>query len=380
MKKILVILGVLVAVFIIALININMMNIEVYFNNLRNKDALPKEYENFYDVDSKKEVVFGTHKKYKMNLLYESFEPIKHFISSNFNLIVVTSKIPTDHNEKELDEDMFSGGARLIQDFTYHKIDSNGDEIDQLVFKQNLNNLSEKLFGDYIVNIEQKYYKTWILDGDKTEKTMILQNKNYTWSDEQQISLFKKIIEDAEFLDIDGYNYKSDGDNPKQKFTYFIDGKCYQFYTNCVLPRKDSDDGFGNSNYASLFGRYQENLVGSDPDWTPFTILYFQRKEQFISEHHIGGGSGSSESKTWKGDLYCKLKVDNDYLHFKQSLYINEGGSNSKYFKTKGSDFRKLQRDFQNDYYPYFYYSYSKFNFKLFTTDQQKLYIIKPAS
>ena len=103
MKKILVILGVLVAVFIIALININMMNIEVYFNNLRNKDALPKEYENFYDVDSKKEVVFGTHKKYKMNLLYESFEPIKHFISSNFNLIVVTSKIPTDHNEKELD-------------------------------------------------------------------------------------------------------------------------------------------------------------------------------------------------------------------------------------------------------------------------------------
>lgn len=378
MKKFMIILGILVAIFIIALINANMMNIEVYFTNLTNKDVLPKEYENFYDVDSKKEATFGVNKKYKISLLYESFDPIKHFISSNFNLIVVTSAIPTDHDKKELENDFLSGGERLIQNFTYHKIDSNGNEIDQLVFKQNLNNLSEKLFGDYIVNIYQKYYRTWIIDGDKTQKPMILQNEDYTWSDEQQISLFKKIIEDADFLDIDGYNYGSEGDRPKQKFTYFMDGKCYQFYTNCILPRKGSSDGFGNTNYASLFGRYEENLVGSDPDWTPFTILYYQRLKQVITTHNTGGGAGGFESKTWEGELYCKLKVDGEYLYFKKPLSINEGGSNSIYFETKGSDFRKLQRDFQNAYYPYFYYSYSQFNFKLFTTNPKQLYTIKP--
>lgn len=366
--------GIVVFIGYVLLVN---SDADIYFKNLLNNSKVPKTYESYQAVNTEEPIYFG---KYEMQLKFKSFDPISHFISSQHNLIVITSQIPKDRNAEEVENDRYGGGNMIFQDFTTYKLNREGDIIDSYVFKRTAENYTEILFDDYIVNIQKDYYKTWIIDGDTLSKPIILQNKDLKWSEEDQLKLYKSILNESEYYKMDGSNYKVAGKNPEQEIVYFSKGKWYKIFTNVVLPNRDEvRNPLGETTYsANVFGKYEENNYGEDPDWRSFKPVYFQRENFERVSHNIGGNSGSHESIELNGNLFCNLYVGKDTLKFIKPIAFGESGSTQKFYEAKGEKIAKLKDALEKYYNPYFYYSDNKLNFKLFTIDKTRLYIIKP--
>lgn len=350
-------------------------DIDMYFANYFNRSKLPKKYESYVSLDTNKPISFG---RYQMELAFRSYEPIKHFISTQSNLIVITSKIPNDRDAKEIEEDSYGGGSRIFQDITTYKLNGNGDIIDQYTFKRTHENFTEILFDDYIVNLKKDYYKTWIIDGDTTAKPFISINKDLKWTDDQQIKAFEEMYDKAEYYKIAGYNYSSK--NPsEQQITYFTDGKWYKLFVNTYLPNREGkpDDLGETTNKVNLFGKYDTGNWGDEPNYKYLKPTYFQRIKLENVTHSIGGNTPSSDEPSWNGNLYCQLYVDKDILKFKIPMSFGKHGATSKFYEAKGEKIAQLKNELEEYFYPYFYYSSTRLNFKLFTIKSNQLYIIK---
>ncbi|WP_027388629.1 hypothetical protein [Chryseobacterium gregarium] len=352
-------------------------SLKIYFTNAAVNTGLPGKFENYHDLKSEKTIRFGS---YEMKRAFHSFEPVRHFISSHHHLIVITTRIPEDRDAKAVQEDQYGGGSRVYQDFITYKLNKDGDLLDRYIYKRTSKNYSEILFGDYMVNPERGYYKTWILDGDPAEKPFILQNKDLKWDQTQQTGVFKKIISEAAYYTIDGDNYASGGDRPKQQIIYFLNNIWYKLFLNGLLPdRENIDDQKGETTYLSnLFGKYSDNEWGEAPDWKNFKPVYFQRVKMDHVTHNIGGGSPSSQEVVWKGNLFCQLYVDRDTLKFKKPMVLGESGETNQFFESEGEKITGLKNEFEKYYYPYFYYTDKTLNVKLFTADKNELYLIRP--
>lgn len=350
--------------------------LDIYATNAINNTKLPKKYEGYHDINSENIIRFG---RYEMKLIFKSFEPVRHFISSQNNLIVITSQIPKDRNAKEVEEDQYSGGNRIYQDFITYKLNKDGDIIDNYIYKRSSENYTEILFGDYIVNTKQQYYKTWVLDGNAHAKPFVTQNKDLQWNEAQQVNLFQKITNEAKYYKIIGNNYKIDGNNPEQEIIYFLKDAWYKLFTNCVLPnRENADNQRGETTYLSnLFGQYSSNEWGNVPDWHNFQPVYFQRIKMGSVTHNIGGGSPSTDEMVWNGNLFCHLYVDRDTLKFKKPMVFGKLGETKKFFEAKAEKIEELKDELEKYYNPYFYYTDETLKFKLFTTTKNELYIIK---
>ena len=365
-----------IALFITFTIIVN-SDLDLYVANTFNSTQLPKEYENYVSVNTDEPIYFGKH---KMQLSFSSYEPIKHFVSSQGNLIVITSIIPKDRDFKEVEEDRYGGGTQMYQDFTTYKLNKDGAIIDQYTFKRTRENFTEILFDDYIVNTDREYFRTWVTDGDTLKKPIILLNKDYKWTKEQQIAAFGEAYNAADYYKIEGHNYASQGMKSSQEIIYFTKGKWYKLFIDTYLPnRNERNDHLGETTYlANVFGKYAPENYGDVPDWGYFTPTYFHRIKLDNITHSIGGNSPSSEEPSWQGDLLCQLAVDSDTLKFKKSFWFGKNGSSSKYYNANGTEIAKLKFELEQDYYPYFYYTSEKFNFKLFTTNATQLYLITP--
>lgn len=363
-----------IAMFITFTILVN-SDIDMYFANYFNRSELPKKYESYVSLDTNKPISFG---RYQMELAFSSIEPIKHFISAQSNLIVITSKIPNDRDAKEVEEDSYSGGNRILQDFTTYKLNENGEIIDQYNFKRTYESHTEVLFDDYIVNLEKEYYKSWIIDGDTTAKPFIPINKDLKWDEEQQIKAFDEMYDKAECYKIEGHNYGT-GHALEQQITYFTDGKWYKLFINTFLPnRNGKPDDLGKTIHkANLFGKYETRNWGDEPNWKYFKPTYFQRIKLEKVTHSIGGNTPSSNEPSWTGNLFCQLYVNKDILKFKKPMTFGKYGETSEFYEAKGEDIAQLKNELEEYYYPYFYFSSTRLNFKLFTTNKNQLYIIK---
>ena len=363
-----------IAMFITFSIIVN-SDIDMYFANYFNNTQLPKPYENYVSLNTKEPIRFGRH---EMKLAFSSYEPIKHFISAQSNLIVITSKIPNDRDAKEVDEDRYGGGNRILQDFTTYKLNENGDLIDQYTFKRTHENYTEILFDDYIVNQKKEYYKTWVIDGDTTAKPFISINKDLKWDEEQQIKKFDEMYDKAEYYKIEGYNHSSEN-SVEQQIIYFTDGKWYKLFINTFLPnRYGKPDDLGETTHkANLFGKYDTRNWGDEPNWKYFKPTYFQRIKLEKVTHSIGGNTPSSDEPYWTGNLFCQLYVNKDILKFKKPMSFGKYGETSKFYEAKGENIAQLKNELEEYYYPYFYFSSTRLNFKLFTIKNNQLYIIK---
>jgi hypothetical protein len=58
-------------------------------------------------------------------------------------------------------------------------------------------------------------------------------------------------------------------------------------------------------------------------------------------------------------------------------MIFGKHGETSKFYEAKGEDIAQLKNELEEYYYPYFYFSSTRLNFKLFTTNKNQLYIIK---
>ncbi|HCN50832.1 MAG TPA: hypothetical protein DIT10_17380 [Chryseobacterium sp.] len=358
--------GILLFVFILFY---NFGGLDVYLLNKMNTSTLPGKYKRYHDINTSELIVFGHH---EIKLLGESFEPIQSFISSEGDVIVVTSEIPKDRNQKEVEEDATMGGTRFYQDFHFYKLDRDGNVKDHYVYKRTRGNWNELLFGEFIVNYEKKYYKTWIKDGDTIRKPMVVQNEDLKWSREEQLNLYHKITEDA----TDYFRESKSG--PEEQITYYMNGKWYQLRTNTRLSDRSYHSGRNPGYRNNLFGEAFWGDRQPDPNRYPNIMpVYFQRKELDESTSSASGGSISTTSKSWDGDLYCQVLIKGDTLNFKKAMSFNENFTTEKFYNAKGEEIRKLKTELEQQYSPYFYFSDKNLNFQLFTTDSKKLYIIK---
>lgn len=350
----------------------SLFDFDIYFKNLFNSKSLPQEYNQYLEIDSiNKPISFGNH---EMTLLFEeSHEPIAHFISSKNNLIVITSQIPKDRNAKEVKEDF---GARTYQDIITYKFNKNGDIIDKHIYKRTRENYNEELFDDYIVNIEKEYYKTWVLDGDTLKKPFEFQNKDLKWSKEQQISLFQKIVNEANYYSIIDENYTEKKHIPKQEIIYFMDNKWYKLFTYCELPDHDHDETRGRTSYQNnIFKEYSADEMELIPkDYSSnIRYLYFQKGKLERVSGSIGGGSGWT-STNWYGYLYSNIIADKDTLKIKRKQSVSDN------YYTDATHIHDMEIDeyFKDkDLNPYMFYSNKDFNFQLFTNNPNSIYIIK---
>lgn len=366
MKKILPIIGIVLLLAIVFLYHL--VGLDVYLLNKMNNSKLPEEYKGYQYINTPRTMLFGNH---EIKLMWESFEPIQHFISSEGDMIVVTSEIPKDRNPKEVQEDGSMGGTRFYQDFHFYKLDKNGEVKDHYVYKRTRGNWNELLFGDFIVNYEKKYYKTWIKDGDTIRKPMIVQNENLKWSREEQVNLYRKIAEGSD-------DYFRERKNGTERVTYNMDGKWYQLHTNTKLSNGTyyfrANPGYNNN----LFGEGRFKNERFNPNRFPNIMpVYFQRKELVEFTSSTSGGSISSTSKRWDGDVYYQLWIKGDTLKFKKAISFDEGFTTEKFYEAKGKDIRKLKAELEEEYLPYLYFEDKNLNFQLFTISQHKLYIIK---
>lgn len=366
MKKILLITG---AVAVLALVLVyNFGGLDVYLLNKMNRSALPEKYKNYQYIDSTQSITFGHH---EIKLMWKSYTPIQHFISSEGNVIIVTSEIPKDRNQKEIEEDGEVGSTRFYMDYHFYKLDKEGNIIDHYTYKSTRENWNELLFGDFIVNYNKKYYKTWIKDGDTLRKPMVVQNEDLKWSREEQISQYDNITENAD-------EYWRDDKGSLGRITYYMNGKWYQLNTNTKLSKginSRANPGYNNS----LFGENPFESKELQPNRFPNIMpVYFQRRELYKFTSSASGGAISNTSKSWEGDLYCQLLVRGDTLKFKKSMTFNENFTTEKFYRAKGEDIRQLKAELEKQYTPYLYFSDKSLNFQLFTTSENKLYLIKP--
>ncbi|MDR6923669.1 hypothetical protein [Chryseobacterium sp. 2987] len=368
MKKFMLITGIIILLVFIFLYNF--WGLDLYLMNKMNRSQLPDEYKNYQNIDTKKPIVFGQH---EMKLMWnDSFEPIQHFISSKGDMIIMTSEIPKNRDQEEVEEEARGGGVRFHQDFHFYKLDKEGKIKDHYVYKRTNKNRGEELFGDFIVNKYKKYYRTWVTDGDTLAKPIIIQNEDLKWDKEQQISLYHKIFEETDYFDNVSKSY------PEQETTYYMDGKWYQMRTNTKLTERIYNHRRPNG-WSNLFRHYSSKDMAMVPNSFPeISPVYFQRTEVVELTHSVGGGSASSTAKNWKGELYCQLPVDKDTLKFKISMYFEEGFTTQKFYESPGEKIRKYKAELEKQYSPYFYFADKNFNFQLFTTSDRKLYIIKP--
>ncbi|MDR2235222.1 MAG: hypothetical protein LBE92_03785 [Chryseobacterium sp.] len=365
MKKLMLIMG-----GVLVLVGIGLYHIydwDVYLMNKMNRSVLPEKYKSYGNINTAKPIVFGQH---EMKLMWdESFEPIQHFINSKGEVIVMTSEIPTDRDQEEVKND--ASAVHFYQDFHFYKLDSNGEVKDHYVFKRTRENGDEKVFGDFIVNEDQKYYRTWIADGDTLAKPIIIQNENLTWDTEKQAEVFNKIFEEAEYFNNADHNY------PGQKTTYYRDGKWYQLFTNAKL-RERMYNRRKPQRFNNLFRHYSSlRMEMTNKSFPQIVPVYFQRTELVKLTHSIGGGSVSSTARNWKGDLYCELGVDKDTLKFKVPIMFEEDFTTQKFYETSGEKIGNYKAELEKQYSPYYYFTDKNLNFQLFTTSDSKLYLIR---
>lgn len=368
MKKIVLITGgILLLVFAFFY---NFGGLDVYLLNKMNTSSLPEKYKSYRNIDTSEPIRFGNH---EIKLMWKSFETIQSFMNSEGDVIIITSEIPEDRNRKEVEEDGAVGSTVFYQDFHYYKLDRTGDVKDHYVYKRTRENWNELLFGDFIVNYEKKYYKTWVTDGDTLRKPMIVQNEDLKWDEEQQVKLYHKITEESEDY------LRENKSGPEERITYYMNGKWYQLHTNARLSEgiyySRRNPGYRNSLFGeAYFGNRKEPDPGRYPNIMP---VYFQRKELEEFTSGASGGGISTTSKSWEGDLYCKLLVKGDTLKFKKEMSFNDDFTTEKFYKTKGEDIRKLKAELEKQYSPYYYFSDKNLSFQLFTISSDRLYIIK---
>lgn len=336
----------------------------IYVKNKLHNQKLPIEYESYKYVD-KAVIRFGDH---EMTFLFESLDPIMHYLNAENNLIVITNKRIGDIDGSDVA-------------YAIYKFDSLGILIDTFSHNDTCFENHEKLFEGYLINPLQNYYRTWVLDGDTTKKNVMKENENFEWSEEEQISYSKQIQKCkiyftdyfSDFVDEEYVSY--------DKIYYLMGDKWFVFYRDTEEEFYGDEKMRGGKFVYNLFDYY----YGTDKDWfsNPYENIQCQYFHKIQLEEHSdfnGGGGGSWFPRPlveyWRGNLYTQLIVDGDTLKFKDELLLNESWTNG-YFMIGDERLGSLLRAPKTSITPFLYYSNPSLQYKLFTKDERQLYMIK---
>jgi hypothetical protein len=343
-------------IIIVSLYNSGFGEIDVKLKNMLHFSQLPKEYENYKDIDSDTVFYFG---KKMMTLKFTSDNVIQTYLNPNNELIVITEQTQED-SQPDVHKSIV----------TTFKLDKDGNIIDQFQYAwdQDRYNNREVLFEGYLINTEQNYYHTWALDGD----TISIINENLEWDKLQQTIQYKAIASKLKFFT--QYSlHSADG----TKLVFLQDDKCGVFNFN-FFPEDGEIQSRGNSNN-NVFRKYSVEEYG----WIPIKAkniqyLYFHRDKLERSWHNIGGNTPSHSTDNWKGGLYSNVTVGTDTLKIKEQLWLDPEWKTTD-IEIEGKRIGALSR-FGMPVTPYLYYAHPNLDFQLLTNMESRLFVIQNKS
>lgn len=322
--------GIVVFCSVLAIAN---SDIDIYLINQFNNSRLPKEYNQYQDIKQSK-LQF---KNKEMELLIEDCTNLKQYLTPQNNLIVgpVSCKI----------KDTIEGNKK-----TYYKFDSKGD----FITKYNPSSNEEILFEGYLINVNEKYYKSWAFDGDTLKRKIETHNENFSLDTIKQNAFIVDIWKNATFLFSNHCTIRGGTTKIFQKITFLKDDKWKTFYYDAKTYRSIVNRGIAGND---LFRHYSAEKYEWVPNYNKnIQYQYFQK----IKLERLDYGT-----KRWDGYLYTKVIVGKDTLKIKEALSTDNG-------KVVG-DLSGESQKWSN----YLYYSNAKLQYQLFTNHLGKLYIIK---
>jgi hypothetical protein len=323
--------------------------------------VLPVEYESYIYMDTFP-IHFGDH---EMSFLCESSYPVKTCLTTDNNLIAIANKKigGTDDN--------------FSMKFTLYKYNPLGDLIDTFSYDRiHFDTDDLELVEGYLINPEQDYYTTWVMDGDVTQKEIIIHNKKFEWSEKEQLDFFDTIKNKSEIIFTHGVSRMEN-----KKVFYWQDNKWSVFCRNLNEYKIDLRSFKEPKRIENVFDYYYPaNREWIHNPYENIQCMYFHKIELEVHNMYGGGGSwggGACLQNYWRGDLYTRLSVDGDTLKFKDELLLDESWDKG-YFSVGGNVLSLLRNNRRaNSVYPFLYYSNLLLEYKLFTKDEHQLYMIK---
>ena len=325
-----------------------------FFNQFYCKD-LPNEFAAYKSLNKNSVFKNGV----KMNLVINSINTIKYNIINQNNLIIETG----NDTLKKL-----------------YKLNNFGIITDQFDI---IDVYNEQFLIGYLLNIEEDYYRTWGLNGDKTKKKIEIENEKLSWNQAVQKNFLVKIIKKNNFYFSAQMNSNISDVNKNRlddyhRIFYLENGNWKYFYSN-----------LNKSNYFDF--EFLEKI--SFPTLETQTMKYYSN----IFYHYFKPEKDDPELV----DEYIDTEIPNinKNIQYRYFQNLNRDGDlikgNLYYDLIVGKDTLKLKEYFelnvQIDKYaiiidnnivgyskvnPFYYYTNNKLNFQLFTNDLTMLYVI----
>ncbi|AIN75138.1 hypothetical protein O8E88_002376 [Flavobacterium psychrophilum] len=331
--------------------NTEFWDIDVWLRNKLYFKKIPAEFTTYKNINQNK-ITFGDK---EMTLMFDSESFIYEYLLPNNNLIVKT----------------INQGV-----FTFYKININGEIIDKTIFKATDDLGEETIIRGFIINTKEKYYTTWIFDGNKSHKNFVLQNENLIDSNEK--NTIDEIKKNAKYINVDyDYNYPiNKGRRTVNIITYLMNKSWYQYY--CTEDFEiDLDYMFENSEYSgSLFQQY--NYGSHEWEAIPNDKITYKHFHKFYEERITSSSGGNSSSTTTfeKGRLYTNVLSNKDTLKLFEDMYLDRSCFLTR-IEINGKEIGTFSKPNNSTTSTYMFYENPKLNYSLFTNSMDKMYIIK---
>jgi hypothetical protein len=320
-----------IAVFGCVLVLVN-SDIDIYLINQFNSSHLPEKYNQYQDLSQPK-LEF---KKKDMELLFDGCTNLKQYLTPQNNLIVGPVSCKTNIAEGEQKK--------------YYKFNSLGN----VVTKYNTSSIDEILFEGYLINVNEKYYRSWAFDNDTLKRKIETYNENFSLDTIRQNAFVVDIWKNATFLFSNQCNTEGATIKSFKKITFLKNNRWSIFYYDAKTYQNIVNKGIA---WNDLFRHYSKETYEWLPNYNKnIQYQYFQKIKLYRFDYGI---------KRWDGYLYTNVIVGKDTLKIKEALTIDNGKA--------GGDLSEESQKWSN----YLYYSNAKLQYQLFTNQIGKLYIIK---
>jgi hypothetical protein len=147
-------------------INFSFPKLELFLKQKFNIGEIPIDYNEYNFLDASI-VRFGNH---QIEQRFESLYAIQHYIVNDNTMIILSTK-------------RFEENHNLYFGYFLYKLNSSGLVIDSMDFNEQTREDYERFYEGYLINDSKLYYRTWALDGDKTPKAIVVENKDMLWAD-----------------------------------------------------------------------------------------------------------------------------------------------------------------------------------------------------
>ena len=262
------------------------------------------------------------------------------------------------------------------------KYDTQGNRIDTLKIEKidEIENLFDGFYGDYLMDFKGKRYCSWAIDGNKSFQPIELFSDYEKWDTETQKNFYwNEIILNSPYYYVTADEVFFFRDN-QWKYFPILTHKNTSQSPELDNRRNDYEEEDITGGYKMSNGRRMDLFSAENED--PIKEEESQRREKIIPQYFKEEGSGSnigsgigggsiSYRTTWKeGILFLSIEVNGKTFHLKNKMTMFDGenllDNNTSYFSISGGTLEQYEN--------YQVYTHPKWDYALFAYKNHKFY------